>query len=66
MLGLSQGFGWLLATIALLQVPLWAVYVVYNQKEGLTLTEVAPDLSKFEMLYTIQRIHSGFSCYNIM
>lgn len=40
LLGLyTSGFGWFLAALALLQLPLWAVYVVYKQ-EGFTVIEV--------------------------
>lgn len=34
----ATGFGWFLAALALLQLPLWAVYVVYKQ-EGFTVIE---------------------------
>lgn len=36
----SLGFGWCLAALALLQLPLWAAYVVYKQEEGFTILEV--------------------------
>jgi hypothetical protein len=40
MLSIIKGAGWVLAAIAVLQVPIWAVYVVYKQKEGDTWFEV--------------------------
>jgi len=33
------GAGWVLAAIAVLQVPIWAIYVIYNQKDGDTWCE---------------------------
>ena len=35
------GAGWFLAAIALLQLPIWAAHVIYKQKSGTTLMQVA-------------------------
>ena len=37
---LPLGFGWCLAALALLQLPLWAAYVIYKQEEGFTIFDV--------------------------
>ena len=47
--------GWLLSTSALIQIPIWGVYVIHTQKRGTTLLEVTT--ARFESRFN--SIHSS-------